>query len=213
MATKTNLTGKKIGRLIVLSEVFGHKHAGKHRKWLCLCDCGNKREIFQDRLVKGKTVSCGCWQRDVTSKRLTTHGKSKTALYSLWQNMIARCSNPNLREWKHYGGRGIVVCEQWKDFEVFVSDMGDPPFDGAEIDRTDNDGNYEPDNCRWATRTEQCNNTRSNVVLDIDGESKTLVQWSRETGIPYKTIHNRVKAGKFGLDLVAPQKRGSRVKR
>ncbi len=212
MATKTNLTGKKIGRLIVLSEVFGHKHAGKHRKWLCLCDCGNKREIFQDRLVKGKTVSCGCWQREVTSLRTTTHGRSKTPLYKTWSAMIARCSNNKLPTWADYGGRGISVCDRWLTFENFLADMGDRPFVGAEIDRVNNDGNYEPSNCRWATRLEQCSNTRANILITIDGRTQNLMQWAIDTGIAYKTLHNRLKAGKAGRELIAAPRLKRRLK-
>ena len=210
MNAKINLAGKKIGRLLILSEVFGHKHAGKHRKWRCLCDCGNQREIFQDRLVKGTTVSCGCWQSEVTKKRQTTHGMSKTPLYKMWAGMIARCSNKNLREWKHYGGRGISVCERWKSFDLFLEDMGELPFDGAEIDRIDNDSGYSPENCRWATRSDQCNNTRQNVFVTICGETKTVAQWARMSGVADKTIRNRLRAGVIGRMLLKPPHRGVR---
>lgn len=210
MATKIELSGKRIGRLTVVREVFWHDHAGKHRKWLCLCDCWNEREMFQDRLVKATTVSCGCWQKEVTSKRLTRHGLSKSKVHAVWSAMLARCNNENNPAFNNYGGRGIKVCDRWMTFENFYADMGNPPFDGAELDRVNNNGWYSPENCRWASRKEQCSNTRQNVLVDIDGVIKTVAGWAEESGIAYKTISNRVKAGVTGKDLLARPHSGVR---
>ena len=206
--TKTNLVGKRIGRLVVLNEAFGHKHVGKHRKWHVVCDCGNERDVYQDRLVSETTLSCGCLQKDVHVARITTHGKSNTPIHSVWQAMLARCTNSNNPAWEHYGGRGITVCERWKEFENFYSDMGDHPFVGAELDRIDNNGNYEPSNCRWATRSEQTSNTRRNVMLTIDGVTNTVMWWSKQVGISYRTLSNRVHSGVTGQMLLAPTHRG-----
>ena len=208
MATKTDLTGAKIGRLTVLHEVFGHECAGKHRKWAVVCECGNQREMFQQRLKAGTTLSCGCLQRDKHIERLTTHGMSRTPVHVAWQAMLARCSNKSNPMWHHYGGRGISVCAQWKSFENFLADMGDLPFKGAELDRIDNDGNYEPGNCRWATRQEQMRNTRQNVFVEVDGVSKTVAEWSVLSGIPDRTLHHRAHRGLAGSAFLAPPRCG-----
>ncbi len=210
MATeKIELTGKVIGRLTVIREVFGHKYAGKHRKWLCKCACGQEREMFQDRLAKGVAVSCGCAQSEIVTRTMTTHGLSKTPIHYVWQNMLARCKNKRLTAWKHYGGRGISVCSRWEVFENFLADMGALPFKDAELDRINNDGNYEPSNCRWATRKEQNSNTRQNVFIEVNGDCKTVAEWSRLSGIAYRTLNHRAHRGVMGSEFLSiPTSRG-----
>lgn len=205
---KINLLGQRVGRLTVVSEDIYLKNPGKHRKWIVMCDCGTEKSIFQDRLVKGTTVSCGCAQKDAVVKTSTTHGKSKKQIYKIWSGMLARCTNENNPCWDHYGGRGIKVCDSWLCFNNFFADMGDVPFVGASIDRTNNDLGYSKDNCRWATQKEQANNTRQNVFIEVNGVTKTVAQWADKCNLAYKTLSNRVKAGVSGSMLIAGTHRG-----
>lgn len=133
-----------------------------------------------------------------------THGKSQTTIYGIWKAMKRRCYNPNCPEYKDYGGRGIVVCDEWKDsFGKFYEDMGDKPR-GMSLDRVDNNGNYEPSNCKWSTVHQQQNNIRNNRFATIDGESKTLSEWSRKSGINGGTLWKRLKDGWDEKRLLQP---------
>lgn len=161
-----NLVGKKFTRLTVLSRQGSDIR--QESKWLCICDCGQKIIAIGGHLQSNHTKSCGCLLHDV----LTTHGMSKTPVYRVWANMIKRCTNPNNPGWKDYGGRGITVCEEWYEFKNFFKDMGLPPK-GLTLERINNNGNYEPDNCCWATRSEQNSNKRSKKTMGATS-GKTL---------------------------------------
>lgn len=128
------------------------------------------------------------------SNRNYRHGLAKTPTHNAWRFMRARCENPNRPEYPNYGGRGIKVCERWQTFENFLADMGEMP-EGLTLDRINNDGNYEPENCRWATYREQMQNKRSNVLLEFMGQRKTARQWSETLGLPYRTIRTRISRG------------------
>lgn len=144
------MTGQRFGRLVVEQRVANDKSGNV--RWQCRCDCGEIRSVLRQPLITGASVSCGCYWREVCATRSRTHGASMTRAYKAWAGMIGRCTNPKNDKWARYGGRGITVCDRWRDYGAFLSDMGERPK-GMTVDRwPDNDGNYELGNCRWATR-------------------------------------------------------------
>lgn len=157
-----NLTNQKFNRLTVLQFAFIRKGA---YYWKCKCDCGVIKNIASDGLKRNRIKSCGCLRKELQKKLLTTHGMSlkddksrkPTKIYNTWKNMKARCSNPKDKSYYRYGGRGITICDKWLKFENFYKDMNEPPK-RKTLDRINNDGNYEPSNCRWATYKEQRHN-------------------------------------------------------
>lgn len=157
----TDLTGRKFGRLTVLKRV---ENKGGHLCWECLCDCGNIKIVRGFHLCDGHTLSCGCLQKERTAETHTTHGMNQSRLHKIWIGMKNRCFNPKNYGFKNYGGRGIKVCDEWKDdFQAFYDHVSQLPHFGEEgysLDRINNNGNYEPGNVRWATRTEQNKNKR-----------------------------------------------------
>lgn len=169
--------------------------------WHCRCDCGTAKTVRADHLRAGLIASCGCIRAEINVARniaRTKHGHAKnwtcSPTYRTWQSMLTRCFNPNADNYDRYGDRGITVCDRWLMFENFLTDMGERPK-GTTINRVANDGDYEPDNCRWATKMEQENNKTNNVILEAEGKRQTVMQWSREKGIYYHTLLKRVQAG------------------
>ncbi len=191
-----DLTGRRFGRLIVIRRVNNGK--SKNRRWLCLCDCGNEKIIYGSSLPSGRTKSCGCLQKELVRKRFTKHGHSKNKLrtYNIWKSMNQRCVNPRNKEYHNYGGRGIRVCQRWKQsFAHFLEDIGDPPTDRHQIDRIDNDQGYCQNNCRWVTPKQQQRHRRNNHLITHGGRTQILVEWAEETGLKRGTIAARLKKG------------------
>ncbi len=188
-------TGEKFGQLTVVS--FDRMFHGSY--WNCLCSCGETKSIAASSLTHGITKSCGCSKGERISKKLTKHGEGgKSVEYSTWRGIKARCLNPNATGYERWGGRGITVCSKWRDsFENFLSDMGRKPSKNHTIERVDNDGNYEPSNCVWATRKEQALNRRSNLV--VNGKRTTLAECANRIGISVAGLWNRIYT--LGWDL------------
>lgn len=176
---------------------------GKRLFWFCKCSCGTEREVLEINLVRGATKGCGCVRVGIFTKIITKHGLRYSVEYAVWSTMKDRCLNPRNKQFKHYGGRGVKVCERWMQFENFISDMGKRPK-GLSLDRINNDGNYEPPNCRWATIREQSRNKRSNKVLIFNGKKMCVRDWDRHCGFKDSTIRNRIKLGWTGEKLFKP---------
>ena len=194
---QAGLEGQVFGRLTAVEDLG---QVEGYRAYRCSCSCGEETVVAAHRLLHDKGPrSCGCLQREAVTK----HGMEGTRVYNIWQMMKGRCYDVNDQCYGTYGGRGITVCDSWKnDFAAFYADMGDPPSDKHSIDRRDNDGNYEPGNCRWATPKEQANNRRSNIMLTLDGTTRTAEEWSAIVGINAATIRQRKKRGWSDKDVL-----------
>ncbi len=190
-----DLTGKRFGKLVVLEKHGSQvaKCGSSNAIWKCRCDCGNITFAMSSNLKKGHTQSCGCWK----SESQITHGMTGTRIYRIWNDMRTRCYQKSHRSYDDYGGRGITVCEEWKNSsDSFIEWAFSSGYqENLTLDRIDTNGNYEPSNCRWVTRKEQCNNTRRNVFLEYKGKRKTVSQWAEELGIKDGTIRGRLNRG------------------
>lgn len=202
-----NLTGRQLDRLTVLG-FKGREH--KHSYWWCRCECGVITSANTNSLNRGTIKSCGCLKTDRISALNRTHGQSKTPVYRAWAHMLTRCYNPKGNRFQRYGGRGIAVCDRWREsFENFYEDMGDPPSSDHSLDRIDNDKDYSKSNCQWATRAQQMNNTSHNRRITLHGRTQTLTEWCQELGQNYARALARLRLGWNEMDaLTAP--RGTR---
>ena len=194
--------GKKFGRLTIIE--FGDNKEFKscsRRTFNALCSCGKVVNVLCCHIVSGHTTSCGCYAKERLVNSSTTHGGRDSNEYSIWCNMKARCMNKNNPNYRDYGGRGIKVCDSWLEFGVFISDMGHRPVT-LTIDRINNDGDYEPGNCRWASRAEQSRNKRNNRNININGKSMCIKDWADEVGVDRRTIQARLRLGWSEKDSV-----------
>lgn len=186
-----DLTGRRFGRLVIV-RIAGRKNGEVY--WSCLCDCGAMHESPGGSIRRGDTRSCGCLQKDNTPRKhgATNRVRGATPEYRSWMGMNSRCYLKTTKGYHRYGGRGITVCDRWRySFVNFLADMGTKPSPNHSIDRVNNDGNYEPGNCRWATRKEQNRNRCTTVFITIGSLSQSVSEWSRNIGISKSTIMNR----------------------
>lgn len=194
----TDLTGRKFGRWTVTRFDKRIKDGSRFRYfWHCKCTCGQERDVRIDALFGGESTSCGCFTREQvsksTSKGMTTHGGSRKGEYRIWAAIKGRCGNPKNPAFMYYGGRGITVCQRWKkSFQAFFEDMGPRPSVDHSIERVNNAEGYSKNNCVWANRFRQMNNTRKNRYLEFNRYRMTMAQWSRFSGIDYQNLVNRI---------------------
>lgn len=199
---RRDLTGCVFGKWTVIC-FAGRKVWGNAAYWQCECLCGCVYRVCGPTLINGASVSCGCDRAEAARRRFSSHSQYGTPEYGIWIGIKDRCYRVRNPGYKHYGGRGIQVCDRWKNsFELFLLDMGSKPSPQHQIDRIDNNDDYSPENCRWATRLQQCNNKRTTHVLTVDGEAKSIAEWSRETGISQGTIWRRISLGWQSSDAV-----------
>lgn len=210
-----DLVGQKYNRLMVIERASDHifPSGNKNICWKCKCECGNEVVVTASHLRSGHTKSCGCYSREMSKCKEVKHrkhgltfevGRKPTRLYRIWSQMKTRCFNLNDEHFKDYGGRGITVCDEWKDdFQAFHDwAVANGYADGLTIDRINVNGNYEPSNCRWATAKEQNSNRRNTPVVTFEGITKTLLEWSEITGVGYQTLYYRYRAGKTPSEIL-----------
>jgi len=186
---RPNMLGKRFGRLVVVAVESLDKHYNV--KYLCECDCGKICTKLGGNLRRGSSTNCGC----VTYEHLKTHGKTNSREYRSWVEMKRRCYDKNRIEYKNYGARGITVCDEWlSSFSNFFKDMGERPA-GHTLDRIDNSGNYEPQNCKWSSTKDQSNNKRNNVYITYSGKRLNVAEWARESEMKPQTIYSRIRYG------------------
>lgn len=210
-----DLTGRIFGRLTVIGKSAVQDRL-RRPKWLCKCECGNSSDVMGEKLRKGRTKSCGCLQREFVRDALnrTTHGHARenatTPEYRAWQSMRVRCGRKSDKGYPTWGGRGIKVCERWQSsFEAFLGDMGLRPSPVHSLDRKDNDGNYEPGNCRWALPEEQCANRRNNRMVTICGETLAFTHAVEKYGtVKPGTAFGRIQDGWDPIAAILTPRRG-----
>lgn len=202
MGRRNNLVGQRFGKLTVISDA-GNDARG-NSMWLCQCECGNTKVIRGSKLKEGQYKSCGCeWhsynelRNEGIRKSKITHGLSGTRLYYIYDNMIKRCYEPSSEKYPNYGGRGITVCDEWRNDRQKFFDwaLQSGYTDELTIDRINVDGNYCPENCRWATPKEQANNRTSNRYLTYNGETHTVIEWAEILGLSPGTLYSRLEHG------------------
>lgn len=201
-----DLSGQRFGRLTVIARAPNEPRR-YDSCWRCLCECGAPATVRGTHLKTGAIKSCGCLRGSKgakkTGKRVAWRHPN-TLAYRSWRSMIDRCRNPKQAGYANYGGRGISVCARWARFENFLADMGDRPA-GTSIDRINNDGNYEPGNCRWATRTEQSRNRSFVRPITFRGETLTIAEWAEKTGVNPRTIRYRLNRGRPPEEILKPR--------
>lgn len=193
MPAPLDLTDLRFGRLVAIRFVGYNGH--QKRLWNCHCDCGNITVVTTSDLRSGNTRSCGCLAAELQPVRNLQHGMIDTPEYNSWRAMKHRTQNPSASDYEYYGGRGISFCDRWHSFDQFLADMGPAPTPEHTLERIDNDKPYGPHNCRWATRTEQARNRRSNHLLTYQGKTHCLAVWAEKTGITFSALKWRLANG------------------
>ena len=201
MGRLIDLTGRRFGKLVVLGRDYSREY---HRPfWKCICDCGNETIVKGSSLVCGSTKSCGCLKHQVIHGDAV--GGHRSRLNSIYHSMISRCYIASTHSYKNYGGRGIEVCSEWRnnyqEFKRWALSNG--YADDLSLDRIDVNDDYNPNNCRWVTWEEQCNNKRHHILIPFNGKTQTAAQWSRELKMPYQTIVERYKRGITAEEIFA----------
>ena len=207
MAIQKNIieTGNRYGRWTVMA--FSHTQPVGFKWWLCRCDCGAEKAVRQHALRHGISSSCGCYRTEFFTK----HGYAKTTTWSIWMGMKNRCNRPSSQDYHRYGARGIKVCDRWLDFRNFLADMGPRPSPKHSIDRfPNNDGNYEPGNCRWATEREQSLNKSTTLRLTHEGITLTLVEWAEKLDISWDALWGRIYTHGWSVERALTQRPRSR---
>jgi len=198
---KGTVIGKKFGRLLVLEEFSVCSSSRRRMKCKCLCDCGNMTVVYKQNLLQGNTQSCGCYRDERIREVNSRHGMSSSHIFDCWSHMKSRCDNPKNIGYKNYGGRGISYCSEWNDFSVFLKwSLENGYKSGLTIDRIDNNKDYTPENCRWATRYQQNNNRRCNIKITYNGETHTLSQWCKLLDLKYPRTYYRVVVKGWGAE-------------
>jgi hypothetical protein len=206
-----DLTGRTFGRLKVVKVAEKRENGNRTRYyWDCECECGNHVKVRTDCLTNDQVRSCGCMKKEQDRINLVKnhrHKLSGTRLYHEWCSMKRRCLNPNYKRYSDYGGRGIKVCDEWLDKPdaFFEWALSNGYSDNLTIDRIDNNGNYEPSNCRWVDNKTQCRNRRSNILVPYNGKEITLIELSEITGLTYSCLNARYKRGDRGEYLIRPK--------
>lgn len=192
-----DITGVTVGYVTAIKKLPSVPTlTGLKPKWLCRCVCGNELELFTSPFLRGNYQSCGCKRKELISVKNTKHGMSRHPLYAVWDSMIARCHRPSHKSYPYYHGQGITVCEKWRtSFQAFAEDMLPLYREGLTLDRIDTTGGYSPENCRWATTTQQANNTKKNRRIITPVGEMTVAEAARTYGIKYSTLLNRVDCG------------------
>lgn len=192
-----DLSNKRFGRWLVLELDIEKSNYKKY--WKCVCDCGTHKSVCQQSLVKGKSISCGCYQKEIMKKKLTTHNLTGSRLMKIFYNMKTRCYNPKDSRYKDYGGRNIKVCNEWKNnfMEFYKWSLKNGYDENLTIDRIDNNKDYSPTNCRWTTNQEQSNNRRNNIFITINNTKKTLKEWTKFMNWKYNKYYARYMRNKI----------------
>lgn len=199
-AHRIDLTGQRFGRLTVISYYGADKG---QTKWNCICDCGNEHIAASRSLRHGDTRSCGCILREFNESQ-RTHGRQPRRLHRIWSGMKCRCHDPNNKDFRNYGARGISVSEEWSGFEAFRDwALSHGYRDDLTLDRIDVNGNYSPENCRWATAEEQANNRTNNHKVSYKGETKNVSEWAKQYGIDASLFHAAIRRGKTIDEIVS----------
>lgn len=188
-----NLTGLRFGKLLVVGLLGKRRYGGSRNSylWSCVCDCG-KISVVEGGNLSSNTRSCGC----LIGKSSISHGMSQSCEFGCWNSMIQRCTNPKSHNWRRYGGRGIKVCDRWmRSFKSFFNDMGNKPSRRHSIERLNNNGDYEPNNCVWDTGKPQCRNRANNVLLTLNGRTLCIAEWSEKITVRCSILYGRKRRG------------------